>query len=189
MPPTLAGSTAAALCVANVPWIDFDVVLTDPDQQSTGHTAYLVLSDGTNTEKVELGPLGEDGSVDGRVLWPGAAIDEAGNPTAWPGWKQLPNGRWVVTEENFGWTHSLTSAYIEVNPELSIDLEYPPAVVGCGPASKPAGTPGTPVAAGDGQGLASTGFAGGPAIAIAGGLVLAGALALAVQLMLRRKRA
>lgn len=189
VPPTLAGSTAAALCVANVPWIDFDVVLTDPDQQSTGHTAYLVLSDGTNIEKVELGPLGEDGSVDGRVLWPGAAIDEAGNPTAWPGWKQLPNGRWVVTEENFGWTHSLTSAYIEVNPELSIDLEYPPAVVGCGPASKLAGTPGTPVAVGDGQGLASTGFAGGPAIAIAGGLVLAGALALAVQLMLRRKRA
>jgi len=191
VPPTLAGSSAAALCVANVPWIDFDVVLTDPDQQSTGHTAYLVLSDGTHTERVELGPLGEDGSVDGRVLWPGAAIDEAGNPTAWPGWKQLPNGRWVVTEENFGWTHALTSASIEVNPELSIDLEYPPAVVACAPSSKSTGTPGTPVPSGDGdgQGLASTGFTGGPAIGLAGGLVLAGALALAVQLILRRKRA
>lgn len=188
--PTLFGSTAAAVCEANTPWIVFDVVLNDPDGISTGHTAYLVLSDGTHTEKVELGPLGEDGMVEGRVLWPGAAIDEAGNPIAWPGWKQLPNGRWVVTDENFGWTHSLTSATLEVNPELSIALEYPPAVAGCGPASSPAssGDP-TPIASGEGSGLASTGFAGGPLLYVAGGLVLLGAVVLAVTIIVRRKRA
>ncbi len=188
--PTLFGSTAAAVCEANTPWIVFDVVLNDPDGISTGHTAYLVLSDGTHTEKVELGPLGEDGMIEGRVLWPGAAIDEAGNPIAWPGWKQLPNGRWVVTDENFGWTHSLTSATLEVNPELSIALEYPPAVVGCGPASSPAssGDP-TPIASGEGSGLASTGFAGGPLLYVAGGLVLLGAVVLAVTIVVRRKRA
>jgi hypothetical protein len=188
--PTLFGSTAAAVCEANTPWIVFDVVLNDPDGISTGHTAYLVLSDGTHTEKVELGALGEDGTVQGRVLWPGAAIDEAGNPIAWPGWKQLPNGRWVVTDENFGWTHSLTSATLEVNPELSIALEYPPAVVGCGPTSSPAssGDP-TPIASGEGSGLASTGFAGGPLLYVAGGLVLLGGVVLAVTMIVRRKRA
>jgi hypothetical protein len=187
--PTLSGSTAGAVCDANTPWIVFDVVLNDPDGISTGHTAYLVLSDGTHTEKVELGPLGEDGTLQGRVLWPGAEVDEAGNPIAWPGWKQLPNGRWVVTDENFGWTHELTSATIEVNPELSIVLEYPPAASGCGPVSTPASTDDVTPIDNEGSGLASTGFAGGPLLYVAGGLVLAGAVVLVVTLLRRRKRA
>ncbi|MGX5695174.1 hypothetical protein ACWKWP_03150 [Agromyces soli] len=186
--PTLLGSTAAAMCEANTPWIVFDIVLNDPDGISTGHTAYLVLSDGTHTVKVELGEIGEDGTVQGRVLWPGAELDEAGNPIAWPGWMQLPNGRWVVTDENFGWTHQLTSATIQVNPELTIDLAYPSAA-DCGPTSSPAsgGDP-TPID-NEGSGLASTGFAGGPLVYVAGGLVLAGAVVLVVALIRRRKRA
>lgn len=186
--PSLLGSTATAMCRANSPWIVFDVVLTDPDAQSTGNIAYLVLSDGTHTEKVELGPIGEDGRVAGEVLWPGAAVDEAGNPTAWPGWMQLPNGRWVVTDGNFGWTRSLTSATIEVNPTLAIDLDYPTAA-DCAPTSRPAGTGVTPIDNGEGSGLASTGFAGGTVAIVAGGLVLAGGIALTVMYVIRRKRA
>lgn len=187
--PSLDGSQAFAMCEANTPWIVFDVALIDPDGISTGNIAYLVLTDGTHTEKVELGELRADGTLDGRVLWPGAAVDEAGNPTAWPGWMQLPNGRWVVTEDNFGWTRNLTSATIEVNPVVSIDLAYPNAA-DCAPSSSPAssGDP-TPIASGEGSGLASTGFAGGPLLYVAGGLVLLGAVVLAVTIIVRRKRA
>ena len=57
------------------------------------------------------------------------------------------------------------------------------------PTSSPAsgGDP-TPID-NEGSGLASTGFAGGPLVYVAGGLVLAGAVVLVVALIRRRKRA
>ncbi|MDO8150501.1 LPXTG cell wall anchor domain-containing protein [Isoptericola sp. b408] len=141
--PSLAGSVAVGECVANAPWISFDVVLTDPDGLSPERAVTLVLTDGTHTETLQLGTLGEDGTLSGRTLWPGAAVaDDGETPTAWPGWAQLEDGTWVPTNGNDAWTRGDIEATLVVNPEISVDLVYPPATPNC--AAAPPQTEPTP---------------------------------------------
>ncbi|MFF2370246.1 hypothetical protein, partial [Agromyces sp. NPDC058110] len=198
--PTLDGSVATGVCLADAPWIFYDVALTDPDHQSTGDVVSLVLSDGTNTETIELGEL-VDGKLSGKQLWPGASVAEDGvTPTGWPGWEQLADGTWQETDGNFAWTRTVTSATLVVNPEMSVELAYPPATPDCanGPTVVPpgggdgdGGDGGVPLAntgGGTGTGLASTGFAGTTIAIVAGIIVLAGA-AFVVIARVRRKRA
>ena len=66
--PSLSGSTAIAECAGDVPWINFSVGLIDPDNQSTGHTASLYMTDGTHETTVPLGVLNGN-SLSNRVLW------------------------------------------------------------------------------------------------------------------------
>ncbi|WP_246200647.1 hypothetical protein [Agromyces allii] len=195
--PTLDGSFATGKCIADAPWIFYDVELTDPDKQSTSNTVSLVLSDGTNTETIELGEL-VDGKLSGQHLWPGASVAADGvTPTGWPGWEQLADGTWQETDGNFAWTRSVTSATLVVNPEMSVELSYPPATPNCasGPTIVPTddgdgdgGGDGESTTAGGGTGLASTGFAGTGIAIVAGIIVLAGAAFLVIA-RVRRKRA
>lgn len=136
--PELTGSTAAGECVANAPWIFYNVTLTDPAALATSTEAHLIMADGINTEDIELGALVEDPAnpgtyiLSGRVLWPGAAVGPDGvTPTAWPGWEQDTDGQWVETESNFRWTRSLSQVTLSVNPQLVVDLTYPPATPDC----------------------------------------------------------
>ena len=162
--PTLAGSFATGTCVADSPWITFDVKLDDPDQQSTGNTTSLVMTDGTNTHTVELGELKADGTLTGKKLWPGASVDADGNANGWPGWA-LVDGKWVETDGNFAWTRGAITAKLVVNPEVPVTISYPEATPSCatGPTTTPGGGEGG--APTDGTGHPSTRFAG-PAPAI-----------------------
>ncbi|UOE44652.1 hypothetical protein [Agromyces larvae] len=177
--PVLDGSVATGECRADVPWISYRVVLTDPDAQATSRTVFLILTDGEHTERIELGDLDEAGILEGATLWPGASVDAEGNPTGWPGWEQLADGSWVETEGNFAWTRDITTATFEVNPDLTVDLAYPPATPNC--------ATGPFLGDGDGSGLASTGFAGGT-IAIVAGVILVLGAAVVVIVAIRRKR-
>ncbi len=87
-PPSLAGSQASAVCVHDVPWINYSVQLTDPDNQAKSHFAYLLLKHGTDSVEIPLGEL-VDGAISGSVLWPGASVDTTGAPTGWPGWAEV----------------------------------------------------------------------------------------------------
>ncbi|BDV30674.1 LPXTG cell wall anchor domain-containing protein [Microbacterium terricola] len=127
--PTLAGSTVTGICDGDVPWIGFTVELNDPDDKSTSHTARLVITDGTNSTTIELGEL-VNNRLSGRVLWPGASTDDAGNPTGWPGWAFV-DGAWVETDGNFAWTRGDITAELQVNPEIPVALSYPPASPYC----------------------------------------------------------
>jgi len=183
--PTLTGSVATGVCEADVPWITYSVALTDPDEQATSRLVALVLSDGTNSERLELGELGEDNTLTGKVLWPGASVAEDGvTPTGWPGWEKIGDA-WVETDGNFAWTRGITTASFEVNPTLAVSLAYPEATPDCatGPKSNA-----TTAAAGGGDGLASTGFAG-TTIAIVAGIIVIAGIAFLVIARIRRKRA
>ncbi|BDZ42289.1 hypothetical protein GCM10025865_15880 [Paraoerskovia sediminicola] len=131
---TLDGSSVTTKAVDGLPWIVFDVTLTDPGARSASQTVYLEITDGTNTEKIELGDL-VDGHLSGEILWPGASA----SPSAWPGWTQDSDGVWVKTDEGFAWTLGDISAKLMVNPELAVDLAYPadaqPPVSGAAPAA------------------------------------------------------
>ncbi|WP_022888473.1 hypothetical protein [Agromyces italicus] len=191
--PALDGSVATGVCEADAPWISYKVSLTDPDDQATSREVSLVLSDGEHTETIALGTLNDAGVLEGRTLWPGASVDDEGNATGWPGWKQLDDGTWVETDDNFAWTRDLTTAKFVVNPELEVDLAYPPATPDCIAAPPAPETPGEPGGNGEtpstpaGDGLASTGFAGTTIAIVAGVVVLAG-IAFLVISRLRRKQ-
>ena len=151
--PTLdiEGSFATGVCLADSPWIFYDVTMIDPDNQATGHTARLILTDPNDpsiTETIELGDLVETspgvwslgGTADDKVLWPGASVDPiTGEANGWPGWEQTPEGVWVETTGNFAWTRDITSAVLSVNPELAVALQYPEATPDCvtGPPDPP----------------------------------------------------
>ena len=141
--PTLDGSFAAGECKLDAPWISWNVSLTDPDNQVATKTATLILTDGTNTETLNLGDLVYDDTtgkwtLSGANLWPGASVDAEGNATSWPGWEQLPDGTWQETTGNFAWVRDITTATLHVNPDLVIDLAYPDATPLCdGPEEPP----------------------------------------------------
>lgn len=183
--PTLTGSLATGECAANAPWIFYDVVLNDPDGVVATDAVSLVFTDGTNTETIELGTL-IDGKLSGKVLWPGATVAEDGvTPTGWPGWASV-GGKWVVTDENFGWTRNVTDVTLVVNPELTLDIAYPAVTPDC--AATPPGGGTSAVATGAATGLAATGFDGGPIGIVAAVLAVAG-LALLGVTWVRRRRA
>jgi LPXTG-motif cell wall-anchored protein len=161
--PTLAGSTAVGECIKDVPYIFYSVALTDPDDQATSNFARLVLTDGVNTHTIDLGEL-VDGKLNGQTLWPGAAVTD-GVASGWPGWA-FENGEWVETDGNFRWTRGSISAKIEVNPEVSVPLSYPPATPNCAVNPVLSELPSTDEL--PATGLSATVFA----IAIAGGAVL-----------------
>lgn len=188
--PSIAGSVATGECVADVPYISFDVLLTDPDNKATSHTAYLTLSGGGHSEKFLLGEI-VGGKLSGSMLWPGASVGANGEPTGWPGWIQV-GGTWVQTQDNYGWTRGVTSALITVNPETTVPLSYPPASASC--VTPPGGVPTDPggatttSSASSSMGLASTGVS--PVLLPIGvGAILVTLAGLAIFLLRRRASA
>lgn len=178
--PTLAGSTASGVCEADVAWINFDVVLHDPEPGTENAAVSLVLSGSGQSTTIPLGSL-QDGALSGRVLWPGASIDANGEANGWPGWV-FENGTWVETTGNFAWTRGSITATIEVNPSLSVPLSYPPATPNC--ASGPSGEVLSGSTGGDvdGDGLAATGLnAAILPIVLVGGVALLGGAALLIS--------
>jgi LPXTG-motif cell wall-anchored protein len=177
---SLAGSTASGVCENGAPYISFDVVMTDPAGAATSHEVYLVLTDGTHTDRIHLGTLDADNSLAGRILWPGASV-ENGVATGWPGWATI-NGALVETNGNFAWTRGDITATLEVNPELTVALSYPPATAACAvPPAAPAASDG------DQAGILPVTGLNVPVvpIAIGGGIVLLGGAGL---LLARRRR-
>lgn len=187
--PSLAGSIVGALCEADVPWIDFSLVLSDPEGLSTGTLAMLTISDGAgNLEQIPLGDL-DDGVLEGRTLWPGASIDDEGSPTGWPGWA-FENGEWVsVGDANFGWTRSGVTATITVNPEITAPLSYPPPTPECISGPRVTDLLSASTLSGEGE-IASTGLATPVGmLAIGAGLLVVLGAGLLVMKSMRRSSA
>ncbi len=67
----------------------------------------------------------------GSLLWPGAEVDAAGNPTAWPGW-QFVDGQWNQVSDGL---RPEMRVLFQINPTSSSVVSYPPATPTC--ASNP----------------------------------------------------
>ena len=186
-PATLTGSLVTGECIANAPWIFFDVVVDNPNHLAlSGHDVTISMNDGKgDTWTQTLGTIstateGASATADsltlsGKILWPGASVAADGvTPTGWPGWTQDASGNWVETTGNYAWTRTITSALVEVNPLLSVAISYPPATPSCNAAPPTDAKP-----AADASGLADTGsnvvfgVVTGVVVIVLGGLVLA----------------
>ncbi|MFT4229872.1 MAG: cell wall protein [Microbacterium sp.] len=169
---TLAGSTVTTECGSDVPWIAFDVALTDPDDLATSRTAYLTLSDGSSSVDITLGEL-EDDALSGSVLWPGASVDGTG----WPGWTEV-DGEWVETSGNYAWTLGDITATIHVgDAAVAVPLSYSSVDSACA----------TPTALSD-ESPSALATTGGTLSLVALGIGVS-ALAIGSVLMVRQRRA
>ncbi|WP_035456925.1 DUF7507 domain-containing protein, partial [Algoriphagus terrigena] len=74
---------------------------------------------------------------EGTMLFPGAAVDENGYGTQWPGWK-YENMQWVAGEFNYYQVRE-EGAYVifSLNPEVSAEVTYPGATEACNPNPNP----------------------------------------------------
>lgn len=187
--PTLGGTSVVPACEADVPWINYEVILTDPDGTADPgpdgkFTATLTLSDGVHSWTQVLGDLGSDLYLAGTVLWPGASVDPAtGKGNGWPGWVFV-DGKWVETEDNYGWTRGTITATITVNPSITVPLSYPPSSPVC-LTSPPSGGGGGGESGSDGEGgtLPATGLSAAvlPIGIVGGALAIAGITIIVVR--------
>ncbi|WP_062530137.1 hypothetical protein [Demequina rhizosphaerae] len=130
--PTIDGTIVGEICTADAPYLGYDIVLDDPDGVSTDDgTATITFVHPTNTAKnwsttVAIGT--------GKILWPGASVDEDGVANNWPGYKYSESkDEWVsVGAKNYGWTRADdTEVIISVNPSKTFTVSYPPATPVC----------------------------------------------------------
>ncbi|NCT90551.1 peptidase [Cellulomonas sp. APG4] len=169
---------ATAVCVDDVPYLDYTAVL-----------------EGTTASELTvtwLNPAGEsvvltNQPLTGRLLWPGVELGPDGVPTDYPGWVRNADGTWTPGD-SMGWVAGSVDVNFKANPEATATVQYPGAD-GCipggavtqvssgGGAASGGGVLGHSVTAAE---LSETGFSAVPLAGAAGGLVLAGALLLLV---------
>ncbi|WP_350347366.1 hypothetical protein ABIQ69_12070 [Agromyces sp. G08B096] len=130
-------------CVNDVPWLYYDIQVTD-NVEPGPVTVTWTSADGTLTKEEVISP--ED--LSGRLLWPGAAVDENGVPYQFPGWRPVteadltnppvPGTRFLdlILDENvatYPWRDMENPATItfEVNPSQSVLAVYPQALPTC----------------------------------------------------------
>lgn len=168
-----------AQCLKDVPYISYAATVSGSSVTSLSIT--FVNPEGADVVLTGL-PL------TGKVPWPGAEFDADGNATDWPGWTKLDSGEWVLGDE-YSWARPGVRALFDVNPIADVTIAYPESTAVCaGPAdtSSTITTVDNPVPTASTPLLSDTGATVAPMLAVAGGLVGAGLLAL---LIARRRRA
>ncbi len=166
-----------AQCLKDVPYISYAATVE-------GSTATTLSITFVNPEGADI--VLDDLPLTGKVPWPGATFDGDGNATDWPGWTKLSSGEWVLGDE-YSWTRPSIRVLFDVNPIADVTVAYPASTAVCaGPqdTGSTITTVGNPTAST--PLLSDTGATIAPLLAVAGGLVGVGLLALVVT---RRRRA
>ncbi|MHC0447885.1 T9SS type B sorting domain-containing protein, partial [Flavobacterium sp. 3-218] len=111
--------TATSICINDVPYVDYVVT---PGNFTPVNGVTIAWADSNNNVVTTMKNL----PLSGRVLWPGAVVDEQGKGIDWPGWI-FENNRWVQGADGFEKLRPTSNVTISVNPSETITLSYPPA--------------------------------------------------------------
>jgi hypothetical protein len=119
--------TASAVCINDVPYINYKI---EPNfiPASSNPATFTWLNGDKTVLSAQTIATGQ--ALEARMLWPGAVLDNAGNPIDWPGWF-IQNGEWVQGADGFEKTRPTAYLVISVNPTDTIALSYPPATPAC----------------------------------------------------------
>ena len=127
VPPPSMDAAVAAQCDNDTPWLTYDIAATGLGDEATVRFAN---AEGTAEYRVPAGS--------GRLLWPGAVLDSAGNPVDWPGWDQDADGTWFLNPDNpYMWARRPVSITIEVGSAVagSTPLLFTAGDIGYGPVT------------------------------------------------------
>ncbi|WP_418275846.1 hypothetical protein ACNHYB_13450 [Isoptericola jiangsuensis] len=127
--PALTVDVLEPICDGDVPYLQYAVSAEGLDEPADDVTITWVNPSGANVVQSGL-PLS------GRVLWPGAEVDGAGNAVDWPGWR-LEGGEWVPGDE-WDWVRPSVALEFEVNPTATASVGYPESSPAC---ATPPGSP------------------------------------------------
>ncbi|MBL3698760.1 DUF11 domain-containing protein [Leucobacter luti] len=160
----VAGS---AVCVNDTPWFTYDITpsgigdtadlpivmiwwtveaYANRDPSIPAGDIAAILADGASQVDPIAYPAGwtSGQQLTGQMLWPGASVDAAGNPTGWPGWTLTSDGTWVLDPAAPHYDLRAEAVVeIRINPTASETTVYPPATPDC--AAQPPLTPEPPV--------------------------------------------
>ena len=111
--------TATPICVNDVPYLDYVVT---PGNFTPVNGVTITWAGAGNNVIATMNNL----PLNGRVLWPGAVVDQAGNGVDWPGWV-FQNNQWVQGADGFETLRPTATLTISLNPSQTIVVNYPPA--------------------------------------------------------------
>ena len=111
--------TATAICVNDVPYLDYTVT---PGNFTPVNGVTIAWADSNNNVITTMNDL----PLTGRVLWPGAVVDQAGNGVDWPGWL-FQNNQWIEGADGFEALRPTATLTISLNPSQTIVVNYPPS--------------------------------------------------------------
>jgi uncharacterized repeat protein (TIGR01451 family) len=131
-------AVATPTCVQDAPWLDYSVDAHNLDV--AGRTMTVTWADSTGTAiHTDSVPITANGPVTGSLLWPGAAVNSAGDGIAWPGWREVRAGEtpdWenlVLDPAAYGYgLRANATVTISINPQTTLTVQYPPATATCG---------------------------------------------------------
>jgi uncharacterized repeat protein (TIGR01451 family)/LPXTG-motif cell wall-anchored protein len=127
-------NVTAAPTIALIWWTSAAYAGRDPSIPA-GDQAALLADGASQVNYVGLPPGWVDGqAITGTQLWPGAGVDATGRGNAWPGWRQLSDGTWVL-DPAAPFYDLRTDAVVEVriNPTTASTVTYPPPSTHCDP--------------------------------------------------------
>ena len=111
--------TATPICINDVPYVDYVVT---PGNFTPVNGVTIAWADSNNNVITTMNNL----PLTGRILWPGAVVDQAGNGVDWPGWL-FQNNQWIQGADGFETLRPTATLTISVNPSQTIVVNYPPA--------------------------------------------------------------
>ncbi|KAF2327669.1 T9SS type B sorting domain-containing protein, partial [Flavobacterium nitrogenifigens] len=111
--------SATAICVNDVPYLDYVVT---PENFTPVNGVTIAWADSSNNVITTMTDL----PLSGRVLWPGAVVDDQGKGIDWPGWI-FENNRWIEGADGFEKLRPTANVTLSLNPSQTITVSYPPA--------------------------------------------------------------
>ncbi len=127
--------TTNSVCINDVPYVHYKVETNFIP--ASGNPVTLKWLNGDKSV-LTAQPVVTNTALEANILWPGAVVDSAGNPTDWPGW-YVQNGIWVAGADGFERTRPNAYLVVSVNPTDTVMLSYPPATPACAvnPVNRP----------------------------------------------------
>ena len=119
--PTSISITVTEVCIGDVPWVQYTITGQGFTPAANSATIRWKKMDGTIVRELT------NQALTGQLLWPGAAVDANGIPTAWPGWN-FTGGQWVQISDGL---RPQMRLHISINPETEVIVNYPPATPFC----------------------------------------------------------
>ncbi len=112
------------VCDGDVPTLDYEVEVTGTEADTLTITFLHPTDPSQNV-------VYSDVPFSGSLLWPGAEIDDEGNPVDWPGWSFV-DGVWVEGDE-FDWVRPSVQVRFEADAdaEATVTVDYPPSSPDC----------------------------------------------------------